>query len=145
LYTTDRFLESARAFVRSDSELVSLAEQLRSSRARTENSEQIQAMYYRLGALVFESVFSDSATNSDTYRDLDRLFIESETLSPEERSALQRQLAQTSSALSAQAQGSYLSNQLLNPDFPNQLTSINEQLEQKLMTFIVWLSVISGL
>ncbi|MDF5653316.1 Hpt domain-containing protein, partial [Vibrio parahaemolyticus] len=78
-------------------------------------------------------------------RDLDRLFIESEALSPEERSALQRQLAQTSSALSAQAQGSYLSNQLLNPDFPNQLTSINDQLEQKLMTFIVWLSVISGL
>ncbi|MGU3845238.1 Hpt domain-containing protein, partial [Vibrio diabolicus] len=82
---------------------------------------------------------------SDTYRDLDRLFIESDTLSPQERSAFQRQLAQTSSALSAKAQGSYLVNQLLNPDFPNQLTSINDQLEQKLMTFVTWLSVISGL
>lgn len=145
LYATDRFLESARAFVGSDSELVSLAEQLRRSRARAENSEQIQSMYYRLGALVLESIFSDSATNSDTYRDLDRLFIESDTLSPQERSAFQRQLAQTSSALSAKAQGSYLVNQLLNPDFPNQLTSINDQLEQKLMTFVTWLSVISGL
>ncbi|MCS0044962.1 Hpt domain-containing protein [Vibrio antiquarius] len=145
LYATDRFLESARAFVGSDSELVSLAEQLRMSRARAENSEQIQSMYYRLGALVLESIFSDSATNSDTYRDLDRLFIESDTLSPQERSAFQRQLAQTSSALSAKAQGSYLVNQLLNPDFPNQLTSINDQLEQKLMTFVTWLSVISGL
>ncbi|MCG6219551.1 Hpt domain-containing protein [Vibrio antiquarius] len=145
LYATDRFLESARAFVGSDSELVSLAEQLRRSRARDENSEQIQSMYYRLGALVLESIFSDSATNSDTYRDLDRLFIESDTLSPQERSAFQRQLAQTSSALSAKAQGSYLVNQLLNPDFPNQLTSINDQLEQKLMTFVTWLSVISGL
>lgn len=145
LYATDRFLESARAFVGSDSELVSLAEQLRTSRARDENSEQIQSMYYRLGALVLESIFSDSATNSDTYRDLDRLFIESDTLSPQERSAFQRQLAQTSSALSAKAQGSYLVNQLLNPDFPNQLTSINDQLEQKLMTFVTWLSVISGL
>ncbi len=145
LYATDRFLESARAFVGSDSELVSLAEQLRRSRARDENSEQIQSMYYRLGALVLESIFSDSATNSDTYRDLDRLFIESDTLSPQERSAFQRQLAQTSSALSAKAQGSYLVNQLLNPDFPNQLISINDQLEQKLMTFVTWLSVISGL
>ncbi|MCE3219231.1 Hpt domain-containing protein [Vibrio diabolicus] len=145
LYATDRFLESARAFVGSDSELVSLAELLRRSRARDENSEQIQSMYYRLGALVLESIFSDSATNSDTYRDLDRLFIESDTLSPQERSAFQRQLAQTSSALSAKAQGSYLVNQLLNPDFPNQLTSINDQLEQKLMTFVTWLSVISGL
>ncbi|HHF0552828.1 TPA: Hpt domain-containing protein [Vibrio antiquarius] len=145
LYATDRFLESARAFVGSDSELVSLAEQLRRSRSRDENSEQIQSMYYRLGALVLESIFSDSATNSDTYRDLDRLFIESDTLSPQERSAFQRQLAQTSSALSAKAQGSYLVNQLLNPDFPNQLTSINDQLEQKLMTFVTWLSVISGL
>ncbi|HHX8525492.1 TPA: Hpt domain-containing protein [Vibrio diabolicus] len=145
LYATDRFLESARAFVGSDSELVSLAEQLRRSRARDENSEQIQSMYYRLGALVLESIFSDSATNSDTYRDLDRLFIESDTLSPQERSAFQRQLAHTSSALSAKAQGSYLVNQLLNPDFPNQLISINDQLEQKLMTFVTWLSVISGL
>ncbi|CDT91436.1 Hpt domain protein (fragment) [Vibrio diabolicus] len=145
LYATDRFLESARAFVGSDSELVSLAEQLRRSRSRAENSEQIQSMYYRLGALVLESIFSDSATNSDTYRDLDRLFIESDTLSPQERSAFQRQLAHTSSALSAKAQGSYLVNQLLNPDFPNQLTSINDQLEQKLMTFVTWLSVISGL
>ena len=31
------------------------------------------------------------------------------------------------------------------PRFPNQLTSINDQLEQKLMTFVTWLSVISGL
>ncbi len=145
LYATDRFLESARAFVGSDSELVSLAEQLRRSRARDENSEQIQSMYYRLGALVLESIFSDSATNSDTYRDLDRLFIESDRLSPQERSAFQRQLAHTSSALSAKAQGRYLVNQLLNPDFPNQLISINDQLEQKLMTFVTWLSVISGL
>ncbi|WP_373560833.1 Hpt domain-containing protein [Vibrio sp. ES.051] len=144
LYATDRFLERARAFIDSDTKLVSLAELLHNSRDLDQNSEHIQSMYYRLGALVLESIFSDSATNTDTYRELDLLFIESDSLIAEERRAFQRRLAQTSSALSANAQGSYLANQLLKPDFSNQLASINAQLEQKLMTFLVWLSAVSG-
>jgi len=145
LYITDRFIESARAFVESDSELISLAEQLRRRRERVDNSEEVKVMYYRLGALFLESIFSDSTTNSDTYRDLDRLFIESYMLAPKERSSFQRQLAHASSALSAKAQGNYFANQLRKIDFSRQLILINDQLEQKLLEFIVWLSVISGL
>ncbi|EPW4739117.1 Hpt domain-containing protein [Vibrio parahaemolyticus] len=144
LYSTDLFLESARAFIGSDGELVSLAEQLHTSRGAKNNSQQIENMYYRLGALVLESIFSDSNTNTDTYRELDLLFIESDSLSPGERSAFQRRLAQTSSVLAANAQGSYLANQLLKPDFPNQLVSMKATLEQKLVSFIFWLIVVSG-
>ncbi|MFW1585115.1 Hpt domain-containing protein [Vibrio parahaemolyticus] len=144
LYSTDRFLESARAFISSDGELVSLAEQLHTSRGAENNSQQIENMYYRLGALVLESIFSDSNTNTDTYRELDLLFIESDSLSTGERSAFQRRLAQTSSVLAANAQGSYLANQLLKPDFPNQLVSMKATLEQKLVSFIFWLIVVSG-
>ncbi|MDW2052055.1 Hpt domain-containing protein, partial [Vibrio sp. 977] len=144
LYSTDRFLESARAFIGSDGELVSLAEQLHTSRGAENNSQQIENMYYRLGALVLESIFSDSNTNTDTYRELDLLFIESDSLSTGERSAFQRRLAQTSSVLAANAQGSYLANQLLKPDFPNQLVSMKATLEQKLVSFIFWLIVVSG-
>ncbi|WP_373418050.1 Hpt domain-containing protein [Vibrio parahaemolyticus] len=144
LYSTDRFLESARTFIGSDGELVSLAEQLHTSRGAENNSQQIENMYYRLGALVLESIFSDSNTNTDTYRELDLLFIESDSLSPGERSAFQRRLAQTSSVLAANAQGSYLANQLLKPDFPNQLVSMKATLEQKLVSFIFWLIVVSG-
>ncbi|HBC3426120.1 Hpt domain-containing protein [Vibrio parahaemolyticus] len=144
LYSTDRFLESARAFIGSDGELVSLAEQLHTSRGAENNSQQIENMYYRLGALVLESIFSDSNTNTDTYRELDLLFIESDSLSIGERSAFQRRLAQTSSVLAANAQGSYLANQLLKPDFPNQLVSMKATLEQKLVSFIFWLIVVSG-
>ncbi|WP_373271967.1 Hpt domain-containing protein [Vibrio parahaemolyticus] len=144
LYSTDRFLESARAFISSDGELVSLAEQLHTSRGAENNSQQIENMYYRLGALVLESIFSDSNTNTDTYRELDLLFIESDSLSIGERSAFQRRLAQTSSVLAANAQGSYLANQLLKPDFPNQLVSMKATLEQKLVSFIFWLIVVSG-
>ncbi|WP_407552427.1 Hpt domain-containing protein [Vibrio parahaemolyticus] len=144
LYSTDRFLESARTFIGSDGELVSLAEQLHTSRGAENNSQQIENMYYRLGALVLESIFSDSNTNTDTYRELDLLFIESDSLSTGERSAFQRRLAQTSSVLAANAQGSYLANQLLKPDFPNQLVSMKATLEQKLVSFIFWLIVVSG-
>ncbi|MFL1008118.1 Hpt domain-containing protein [Vibrio parahaemolyticus] len=144
LYSADRFLESARAFIGSDGELVSLAEQLHTSRGAENNSQQIENMYYRLGALVLESIFSDSNTNTDTYRELDLLFIESDSLSTGERSAFQRRLAQTSSVLAANAQGSYLANQLLKPDFPNQLVSMKATLEQKLVSFIFWLIVVSG-
>ncbi|WP_438816998.1 Hpt domain-containing protein [Vibrio parahaemolyticus] len=144
LYSIDRFLESARAFIGSDGELVSLAEQLHTSRGAENNSQQIENMYYRLGALVLESIFSDSNTNTDTYRELDLLFIESDSLSTGERSAFQRRLAQTSSVLAANAQGSYLANQLLKPDFPNQLVSMKATLEQKLVSFIFWLIVVSG-
>ncbi|WP_373270252.1 Hpt domain-containing protein [Vibrio sp. SALL6] len=144
LYSTDRFLESARSFIGSDGELVSLAEQLHTSRGAENNSQQIENMYYRLGALVLESIFSDSNTNTDTYRELDLLFIESDSLSTGERSAFQRRLAQTSSVLAANAQGSYLANQLLKPDFPNQLVSMKATLEQKLVSFIFWLIVVSG-
>ncbi|MGL1299651.1 Hpt domain-containing protein [Vibrio parahaemolyticus] len=144
LYSTDRFLESALAFIGSDGELVSLAEQLHTSRGAENNSQQIENMYYRLGALVLESIFSDSNTNTDTYRELDLLFIESDSLSTGERSAFQRRLAQTSSVLAANAQGSYLANQLLKPDFPNQLVSMKATLEQKLVSFIFWLIVVSG-
>ncbi|EPT9293843.1 Hpt domain-containing protein [Vibrio parahaemolyticus] len=144
LYSTDRFLESARAFIGNDGELVSLAEQLHTSRGAENNSQQIENMYYRLGALVLESIFSDSNTNTDTYRELDLLFIESDSLSTGERSAFQRRLAQTSSVLAANAQGSYLANQLLKPDFPNQLVSMKATLEQKLVSFIFWLIVVSG-
>lgn len=137
-------MESARAFIGSDGELVSLAEQLHTSRGAENNSQQIENMYYRLGALVLESIFSDSNTNTDTYRELDLLFIESDSLSTGERSAFQRRLAQTSSVLAANAQGSYLANQLLKPDFPNQLVSMKATLEQKLVSFIFWLIVVSG-
>lgn len=58
LYSTDRFLESARAFIGSDGELVSLAEQLHTSRGAENNSQQIENMYYRLGALVLESILA---------------------------------------------------------------------------------------
>ncbi|MBJ6945613.1 Hpt domain-containing protein, partial [Vibrio cholerae] len=60
LYSTDRFLESACALIGSDGELVSLAVQLHTSRGAENHSQQIENMYYRLGALVLESIFSDS-------------------------------------------------------------------------------------
>jgi HPt (histidine-containing phosphotransfer) domain-containing protein len=144
-YATDRFLENAHAFIGSDHELVSLAEQLRSSRARGNNSEKVHSMYYRLGALVLESIFSDSNTSADTYRELDSLFIESDSLIVEERSAFQRRLAQTSNVLAANAQGRYLAKQLLKPDLANQLATTNMTLERALTQLIVLFGGVSGL
>ncbi|MGP8309173.1 Hpt domain-containing protein [Vibrio sp. YIC-376] len=144
LYSTDRFLENAHAFIASDSELNVLAEQLRKSRTLESNSEQIDNMYYRLGALVLESIFSDSATNADTYRELDSLFIESDALAMDERTAFQRGLAQTSSVLAANAQGRYLAAQLLKPDLANQLATTYTLLEKLLLKLLALLGVGSG-
>lgn len=144
LYSTDRFLEGARTFIGSDSELVALADQLHNSRESASNSEQLRTMYYRLGALVLEAMFSDAATSADTYQELDSLFTESQNLEPKEQASFQRRLAQTSSVLAAHAQGSHLSNQLLNPEFPNQLASVISTLEQKLTFYITFLALVSG-
>lgn len=144
LYSTDRFLENAHAFIASDGELSLLAEQLRKNRTLESNSEQIDNMYYRLGALVLESIFSDSATNADTYRELDSLFIESDSLALNERMAFQRGLAQTSSVLAANAQGRYLAAQLLKPDLANQLATTNILLEKRLIKLLALLGVGSG-
>lgn len=144
LYSTDRFLEGAKTFIGSDSELVALADQLHNSRESASNSQQLRTMYYRLGALVLEAMFSDSATSADTYQELDLLFTESQSLVVEEQSAFQRRLAQTSSVLAAHAQGSHLSNQLLNPDFPNQLASVSSSLEQKLSFYLALIAIVSG-
>ncbi|WP_199435840.1 Hpt domain-containing protein [Vibrio owensii] len=144
LYSTDRFLEGARTFIGSDSELVALADQLHNSRESASNSEQLRTMYYRLGALVLEAMFSDAATSADTYQELDSLFTESQHLESKEQASFQRRLAQTSSVLAAHAQGSHLSNQLLNPEFPNQLASVISTLEQKLTFYITFLALVSG-
>ncbi|HGY9607760.1 MULTISPECIES: Hpt domain-containing protein [Vibrio] len=144
LYSTDRFLEGARTFIGSDSELVALADQLHNSRESASNSEQLRTMYYRLGALVLEAMFSDAATSSDTYQELDSLFTESQKLEQKEQGAFQRRLAQTSSVLAAHAQGSHLANQLLNPEFSNQFASVISSLEQKLMFYISFLVLVSG-
>lgn len=144
LYSTDRFLENAYAFIASDSELNLLAEQLRRSRTLENNSEQVDDMYYRLGALVLESIFSDSATNADTYRELDSLFIESDSLDVAERATFQRGLAQTSSVLAVNAQGRYLAAQLLKPDLANQLATTNIHLEKQLIKLLALLGVGSG-
>lgn len=144
LYSTDRFLEGARTFIGSDSELVALADQLHNSRESASNSKQLRTMYYRLGALVLEAMFSDAATSADTYQELDSLFTESQNLEPKEQASFQRRLAQTSSVLAAHAQGSHLSNQLLNPEFPNQLASVISTLEQKLTFYITFLALVSG-
>ncbi|WP_199460108.1 Hpt domain-containing protein [Vibrio owensii] len=144
LYSTDRFLEGARTFIGSDSELVALADQLHNSRESASNSEQLRTMYYRLGALVLEAMFSDAATSADTYQELDSLFTESQKLESKEQASFQRRLAQTSSVLAAHAQGSHLSNQLLNPEFPNQLASVISTLEQKLTFYITFLALVSG-
>ncbi len=144
-YATDRFLENAHAFIGSDHELVSLAEQLRNSRARGNNSEKVESMYYRLGALVLESIFSDSTTNADTYRELDSLFIASDSLIAEERTAFQRRLAQTSSALAANAQGRFWAKQLLKPDLANQLAMTDMTLERSITQLIVLFGGVSGL
>ncbi|WP_399425039.1 Hpt domain-containing protein [Vibrio campbellii] len=143
-YLTDRFLEGARTFIGSDSELVALADQLHNSRESGSNSLELRTMYYRLGAMVLEAMFSDAATSTDTYQELDLLFTASQGLDVKEQASFQRRLDQTSSVLAAHAQGSHLSNQLLNPELPNQLASVIGSLERKLTFYITFLTLVSG-
>ncbi|MDK9754699.1 Hpt domain-containing protein [Vibrio sp. D173a] len=143
-YLTDRFLEGARTFIGSDSELVALADQLHNSRESGSNSLELRTMYYRLGAMVLEAMFSDAATSTDTYQELDLLFTASQGLDVKELASFQRRLDQTSSVLAAHAQGSHLSNQLLNPELPNQLASVIGSLERKLTFYITCLTLVSG-
>ncbi|WP_322803830.1 Hpt domain-containing protein [Vibrio alfacsensis] len=143
-YNTDRFLEEARVFIASDSTLMDLSDQLYKSRESNANSAQLKSMYYRLGALVFESMFSESATSADTYRQLDSLFTESQTLPKHEQSIFLRRLAQTSNVLAAHAQGGHLANKLLTPELPNQLASISAELEKKLVAYLGFVILLSG-
>ena len=143
-YLTDRFLEGARTFIGSDSELVALADQLHNSRESGSNSLELRTMYYRLGAMALEAMFSDAATSTDTYQELDLLFTASQGLDVKEQALFQRRLDQTSSMLAAHAQGNHLSNQLLNPELPNQFASVIGSLKRKLTFYITFLTLVSG-
>lgn len=101
-------------------------------------------MYYRLGAMVLEAMFSDAANSTDTYQELDFLFTASQGLDVKEQASFQRRLDQTSSVLAAHAQGGHLSNQLLNLELPNQLASVIVSLERKLTFYITFLTLVSG-
>ncbi|OEF04488.1 Hpt domain-containing protein [Vibrio genomosp. F10] len=114
VFTTKRFIELTRQFNNIDEQVIELVEQLKKIRESYQDNSSMQTVYFQLSSHVFEAMFSSASTSPEIYRSLDYLFVQSQTMSPDEGEKLQQALAQTSSVLSVYAKGSYLVEKLVN-------------------------------
>ncbi|MGD8109539.1 Hpt domain-containing protein [Vibrio sp. TRT 17S01] len=137
IYTTDRFLEQARAFVANDLALVELTDEVKFVRKKYRDDPQLQRVYLQLSASVFEAMFSSVKSSPEVYRALDSLFNLSQTLPELERKDLQQLLAKTSSVLGGFAQGKYLTEKLVTHSIHKEMAQLEEKYHEILARFLL--------
>lgn len=108
LYTTDRFIEQTKIFLDNELELISLVDQAQFIRAKYQDDTDLRTHYYHLSANVLEALFSSNKSNPQVFRELDQLYVESESLPALQKQDLQQLLSRTSAVLGSYAQGSYV-------------------------------------
>ncbi|KLN66231.1 MULTISPECIES: Hpt domain-containing protein [Vibrio] len=136
LFTADRFIEQSQVYLNNSLDLLSLVEQVGTMRERYDN-ESIETLYFRLSANVLEAVFGDSASSPQVYRDLDKIYVQSNQLSAKERQDLQQVLAQVSSVLGGYAQGRYIVEKLRTHDVHKQINMLRGEFDRLLARYVV--------
>ncbi len=142
IYVSDRFIEDARQFLEVELAVSDFANDMIKIRQTTE-SEALANSLFQLSALVFESMYSSVNNNSDIYKGIDQLFIESKQLPAKEAETLQIQLAHASNVLSAFAQGKHLVDKLYHHSLHGLIASLEDQLQNNLLNYF-WLHLFSG-
>ncbi|MEZ8099490.1 Hpt domain-containing protein [Vibrio bivalvicida] len=136
LFTADRFIEQSQVYLNNSLDLLSLVEQVGTMRERYDN-DSIETLYFRLSANVLEAVFGDSASSPQVYRDLDKIYVQSNQLSAKERQDLQQVLAQVSSVLGGYAQGRYIVEKLRTHDVHEQINMLRGEFDRLLARYVV--------
>ncbi|MFB9214460.1 Hpt domain-containing protein [Vibrio sinaloensis] len=127
LFTTDRFIEQAQAYLDNQLAVQTLAERIRDTREQYASSAPLVAQYFQLSANVFEAMYLTDNANAEIFRNVDRIYQQSNQLEAIERRDLQRVLVDVSQVLSSYAQGSYLVDKLIAHDVGEQITALDSE------------------
>lgn len=144
LYTIDRYIEHIRSYIRAETDIVSLVNNLRATREKYIRQDQLESVYFQLSAYVLEALYSDSSGSPAVYRALDKVFLLSQSLSSEQARELQQLLGQISAVLGGYAQSSYLIEKLLNNSIHEQISYLEHEYHHYLDVYLVIIIVLSG-
>ncbi|UPQ88744.1 Hpt domain-containing protein [Vibrio sinaloensis] len=136
-FTTDRFIEQTQIYLDNNLQLLTLVENMRAMRAKYRFDSEVSALYLRLSTNILDAIFSDSDSSPDIYRELDEIFVQSETLPSHQADDLQSVLAQVSRVLSSYAQAQYILQKLLNHDVHTQINTMRVQFNQLLTSYVL--------
>ncbi|MDA0117054.1 Hpt domain-containing protein [Vibrio sp. T11.5] len=127
LYTTDRFIEQTKIFLDNELALISLVDQAQFIRAKYQDDTDLRTHYYHLSANVLEALFSSNKSNPQVFRELDQLYVESESLPALQKQDLQQLLSRTSAVLGSYAQGSYVIEKMMTHSIHKQINVVETQ------------------
>lgn len=141
LYTVDRFIDLAKAYVDNEVAVSELARQIRRIRTHYPDQHPLSDYYFQLSANVFETLYDTSNQSIQAARDVDRIYQHSTLLEGKEKKELQQVVAEVSLVLGSYAQGSYFVDNLIAHDVSAELAIIagkyQELREQHLMLAIL--------
>ncbi len=141
LYTIDRFIDLAKAYVDNEVAVSELARQIRRMRSHYADHHVLSDYYFRLSANVFETLYDTNNQSMQAARDVGRIYQQSTLLEGKEKKELQQVVAEVSLVLGSYAQGSYFVDNLIAHDVSAELAIIagkyRELREQHLMLAIL--------
>ncbi len=127
LHTTDRFIEQTKIFLDNELALISLVDQAQIIRTKYQDNRDLRSHYYHLSTNVLEALFSSNKSNPQVFRELDQLYVESESLPALQKQDLQQLLSKTSAVLGSYAQGSYVIEKMMTHSIHKQINVVETQ------------------
>lgn len=145
LYTTDRFIEQTKVFLDNELALISLVDQIQFIRTKYQSNSELETHYFHLSANVLEALFSSNKSNPQVFRELDQLYVISESLPALQKKDLQLLLSQTSAVLGGYAQGSYVIEKMMTHSIRNQINLVEAQYLSHQRNLVIGGALYSGL
>ncbi len=145
LYVIDKFIEKSQLFLTKELGILNMVEALKNQREHYKDQPELKQYYLDLGAYVFEALFTEEEQSPEIYRELDRMMLESQSLSDEDRQVLQLTLAKASKLLSEYAEGNNLVGRLLQHEIYRELYTVEQQYYQtfsRINVFVFALSIL---
>lgn len=142
-FTTDRFIEQTQIYLDNNLQLLTLVETMREKRAKYRFESDVSDLYLRLSTNILDAIFGDSDSSPDIYRELDEIFVQSETLPQPQADDLQSVLAQVSRVLSSYAQAQYILQKLINHDVHTQINTLRVKFNQLLTSYVLMGAAVS--
>ncbi|NOJ22714.1 Hpt domain-containing protein [Vibrio coralliilyticus] len=145
LYTTDRFIEQTKVFLDNELALISLVDQVRFIRTKYQDNNELMSHSYHLSANVLEALFSSNRSNPRVFRELDQLYVASESLPALQKQDLQQLLSQTSAVLGSYAQGSYVIEKMMTHSIHTQINVVESQYQSQQRNLVIGGVIFSGI
>ncbi|WP_164684048.1 Hpt domain-containing protein [Vibrio maerlii] len=142
-YQTDRFIEQSNHYISVEYQVKELTQTIKQQRELAQISPQAHALYYELGAQVFEVMFTDRAQNPDTYLVFDRIYEKANLLADSEKAAFLQILSEVSGVLTSHAQMTFHIDQLFHHQVNNEQLLVMKQLSEMSIKYMIALVMLA--